>query len=558
MAKGHRWLFERREKDGTRRYYLRARVPRDVVPVLGRREVKRSLGTADRKEALERIDMAAAEVNEMFAEARRGSSARRMTDLTETEVRRMAFLWFRRHDGEMADADFRVRGEGIQTASDNAVIDEAVLTSGSDVAEAALQSTADAILLANGWPPKPQTGPIERRVPEADVDRASDGYRLLVQIVSRGMVESLRRSQDRRRGKVATGADPLFAAEAGGGVSTGPTLTQILDAWLTERKPPEKTKREWRTAVRRFTEVNGDLPVDAITKAHVREFKDTLLRLPAVLPHRLRKMPLPRVVAATKGDERPRLSPGAVGKQLTAIRSLLSWCACNGYVEANVATGVGVAGAKNADGSRLPYDPSDMKTIFADVARFRESHPSRFWLPLMAAFTGARLDELGQLTVDDVRHQDGVDYVDINAEGDRKSLKTRSSRRQVPVHPELARCGFLRHVEERRAAGGGPLFPDLKPDSLGKLTGRFSKWWTRYRRGLGIVDPRKPFHAWRHGFKEACRAAGVQEEVHDAITGHLGGGVGRGYGGVPLGAKAKAMAKVKYDVDLSDLHVPCG
>jgi hypothetical protein len=90
------------------------------------------------------------------------------------------------------------------------------------------------------------------------------------------------------------------------------------------------------------------------------------------------------------------------------------------------------------------------------------------------------------------------------------------------------------------------------------LTGRFSKWWTRYRRGLGIVDPRKPFHAWRHGFKEACRVAGVQEEVHDAITGHLGGGVGRGYGGVPLGAKAKAMAKVKYDVDLSDLHVPYG
>ncbi len=29
-----------------------------------------------------------------------------------------------------------------------------------------------------------------------------------------------------------------------------------------------------------------------------------------------------------------------------------------------------------------------------------------------------------------------------------------------------------------------------------------------YRRGLGVVDPRKPFHAWGHGFKEACRVAG--------------------------------------------------
>ncbi len=117
MTKGHRWLFERREKDGTRRYYLRARVPQDVVPVLGRREVKRSLGTADRKEALERIDVAAAEVNEMFAQARRGLSARRVADLTETEVRRMAFLWFRRHDGETPRAggtavDRRIAGRG--------------------------------------------------------------------------------------------------------------------------------------------------------------------------------------------------------------------------------------------------------------------------------------------------------------------------------------------------------------------------------------------------------------------------------------------------------------
>ena len=77
MAKGHRWLFERKERDGTRRYYLRARVPHDIVQVLGRREVKRTLGTADRKEALARIDVVAAEVNEMFADARRGLAGRR-------------------------------------------------------------------------------------------------------------------------------------------------------------------------------------------------------------------------------------------------------------------------------------------------------------------------------------------------------------------------------------------------------------------------------------------------------------------------------------------------
>ena len=48
----HRWLFERREKDGTHRFYLRARVPKDLIKVLGKREIKISLGTSDRHEAL--------------------------------------------------------------------------------------------------------------------------------------------------------------------------------------------------------------------------------------------------------------------------------------------------------------------------------------------------------------------------------------------------------------------------------------------------------------------------------------------------------------------------
>ena len=88
------------------------------------------------------------------------------------------------------------------------------------------------------------------------------------------------------------------------------------------------------------------------------------------------------------------------------------------------------------------------------------------------------------------------------------------------------------------------------------LTGKFSKWWTRYRKDQGVTDRRKVFHSFRHGFKQACRAAGIGEEVHDALTGHAGGGVGRSYGGVPLGVTAKEIRKVRYaDLDLSHLHV---
>ena len=40
---------------------------------------------------------------------------------------------------------------------------------------------------------------------------------------------------------------------------------------------------------------------------------------------------------------------------------------------------------------------------------------------------------------------------------------------------------------------------------------------------------------------------GMTEEVHDALTGHANGSVGRSYGhGMPVAVLAEAMAKVRY------------
>ena len=60
------------------------------------------------------------------------------------------------------------------------------------------------------------------------------------------------------------------------------------------------------------------------------------------------------------------------------------------------------------------------------------------------------------------------------------------------------------------------------------------------------------FHSFRHGFKDALRAAGVSEDLNDALTGHSGGGVGRSYGAKDVvrrfGLKqlAEAVAKAEY------------
>ena len=350
------------------------------------------------------------------------------------------------------------------------------------------------------------------------------------------------------------------------------TLDHLFTAWKGEKARPAKTVTEFDRAVRRFKELHGDLPAIAITKTHVREFKEALRKLPSALSGEQRAMPLPDLLKALEKKPADKtLSAGAVNKHIGAVSAILAWANKHGYFESaptwgNPATGLKLDEAAEAN-PRIPFTKDDLKKLFHSPVFTEGARPkggggeAAKWLPLLGLFTGAREEELGQALVSDVREQGGIWYIDLNTLDEGKRLKSASSRRKVPLHPELIRCGFLGYVRSATGKQGNePLFPDLKPDSHGHKTGNWSKWFNRYKVACGVTVPAramKDFHSFRHGFKDACRAARIGEEVHDALTGHSGGGVGRSYGSekVPLDVKAEAIAKVRFEADLSHLYV---
>jgi integrase len=172
-------------------------------------------------------------------------------------------------------------------------------------------------------------------------------------------------------------------------------------------------------------------------------------------------------------------------------------------------------------------------------------------VPLIALTTGARLGEVGQLRTVDVKAEGGMRYFDITDQGDGNTIKTVSSRRRVPIHPDLVRLGFFEYVDRLKAAGVERLFAGLKPDAQGVLTGNWSKWIGRYLRSsaVGITDKRKTFHSLRHTFKDICRQAGIAKEVSDAITGHTAGdNEGSNYGAdhYPLSPLVQAMKRLQF------------
>ena len=185
-----------------------------------------------------------------------------------------------------------------------------------------------------------------------------------------------------------------------------------------------------------------------------------------------------------------------------------------------------------------------------------------FWLPLLALFTGSRLNELASLKASDISHNEiiGSNCIFIRAEKrSGKRLKTVQSERFVPLHPQLIAAGFLQFVADQQAEHGTNawLFPKVAPGTTGKAA--FSKWFGRYIGAHGITDGTKVFHSFRHTFVDALRLAGVGNEINIALLGHTDPNVHDKYGAKDKAVRfrhrlAKAVASVAYaGLDLSHL-----
>lgn len=132
----------------------------------------------------------------------------------------------------------------------------------------------------------------------------------------------------------------------------------------------------------------------------------------------------------------------------------------------------------------MPFDLPALKAIFSGPVYSEGTRPvcgagdAAYWLPLLGLFTGARLEELGQLRPEDVYEETYFNDSDaeqcawvlrISGYGAGQQVKNEGSNRRFPIHPELVRLGFLKYVAQ--AAGRARLFDKLKPDPYGTETG---------------------------------------------------------------------------------------
>lgn len=326
------------------------------------------------------------------------------------------------------------------------------------------------------------------------------------------------------------------------------TFSTIRDAFLKEKSLTGewrlKTEEDHKQVFSLFEEIFGDIDVEQLTKELMREFKSTIMYLPPNMRKvkKYRDKSIKQILAMKVTDT---ISSHTINKYLSRLSNLFSYAVSHGYLESNPASGLKVKHKTRPDEERSAYDPSDLKKIFKDLPQ--DQQPYMRWTPLIALYTGCRLEEICQLHIEDIRQEDGIVVFDINDKGE-KHLKTLSSRRLIPMHPHLVEAGLLQYAYDLKAKGEQRLFPELRRlrDGYGQTV---SKWFRRYKEVCGISED-KNFHSFRHTFITSLKHTGVDPFMIHELDGHTVDGEYARYGKrFPVKMLLeKAIVKLEYSL----------
>lgn len=350
--------------------------------------------------------------------------------------------------------------------------------------------------------------------------------------------------------------------------SAAPLLSEAVQIWKDKNNPSDSSYGEWSYAVKRFIELHGDLRVDAIEDRHIVEYRAAIQKIPVRLPQKYMAMPLGKLLQLSEAGEFEGMqsrSPATVRKAIIGLSTILQVLVDDGTISRNPARKK--APKSEDDGNkRPPYEFDELELLFTSSLYKRDfwhsparQKPSRFWSPLIALYTGCRAGEIAQLTLNDVREEPvngkSVWYLRVTTLDD-KSVKTKAGMRDIPIHSELLKMGFIEHVKELRSKGEKRLFPDINPHRK-KPAGFISSNHTRYVEKIGLKKDGKSFHSFRDNFSDACVNSGMDDRTTDRLLGHAMTGAKKHYGkGLWLSTSKKLIDKLyKGTLDLSHLHI---
>ena len=563
-------------RNGT--YYARRKVPFDLVSYFDKKEFKESLNTKDFNQAKEKLSIKWVQWNALFDEARNNKrplrrrhslKKKRKPQLSKAEALQIVTAYVAKMDAQSKEG----------TTHSTTLLPEEY-----EARKAELQDSIASLQRPNDPEGEMLVGSVLYDLLKENgfETNLSDEERLLFwSYLERGLLELAKRSKARLRKDFSHEFfDPLFGPNT---PQSSPQITleelcqSFFENYKATNRVTEKRLKKVQVSLNLIKEILGATFVASeLDRASCRLVRDTLAQIPVNRAKSLKGLSLEDAIREGTKSNLPTIAFETQDTHLSVLFNLVRWGSREGLSPTIDTSDISVRASKTPSAKkRHPFSEEQLIKIFRapiyrgckdderGYAEIGKNHPrrGRFWVPLIALFSGLRMNEICQLQIDDVKvSAKGGVILDINAE-DGKRLKTQDSVRKVPVHQELIKIGFLSYVNHIRASGEKALFPELPEGSTSYRSDVFSKWFRRFLEKAGAKAPKTSFHSFRHNFRDALRQIEAPLEIVSCLGGWAGSKQTReSYGdGYVEGQLKDYINKICYPgLDLSFLYTPEG
>jgi len=225
-----------------------------------------------------------------------------------------------------------------------------------------------------------------------------------------------------------------------------------------------------------------------------------------------------------------KLETPTIVNKCSYLRGFFDWAKARGYYppfskDENPAAGQVVYGTREKRKRRAlgfkPFTHEQIQALYSPAALEGLSEAAR-WGAWIGLYTGARVAEVGQLTLADFVEVEGIACIRICDEGEGQSVKSEVSNRTIPVHPKLIELGLLKRVSDLRKGDEKRLFPKVKVGGVNGPGNWLSKAFSRHVEAI-VGKPEKGkfgFHSLRKTVVQGLQSAGVAAELRAAYVGH--------------------------------------
>lgn len=309
----------------------------------------------------------------------------------------------------------------------------------------------------------------------------------------------------------------------------GPLLSERIDVYLNDMRRAQRAVRnvmDTEYTLRLFLALGDDKPIEEVTATHVRAFLDALAVYPANASKKaeFRGLTPKEVLAKAKRGGHPTLLERTQEKRRDHLAAFFNAQADEALIPKAPHKAIMNRSKSQTDApTREPFTPEELAALFDNEAfpLWASKYPHRWFGSILGVATGARVNEVAQLYVDDVAEVGGHWGIHIRALRPDQRLKNTHSSRFVPLSDNVLQAGFLTFVEDVKRAGFDRLFPHLQHSEAGGYGDTMGDQFRAYAIKRGLTGRLKSFHCFRHNVANTLvNELGTAIQVTQEITGH--------------------------------------